>query len=289
MWRDVGAAATRAIPFAAHGAAADIAPRRRRVLASEVLLVEDSALPFARPLGRDYSPDHQVVLPYFGAFGWRVGGVSRLIDANGVLFVTGRQEFDEDHPVPDVGHGSAILTPDPELLDELAPGARGAPFAAVTAPMTDAVRLAMHRLLFAERDPLALEETGVAILRGVVPAASAPRAAAKRVIERAKRLVHDLAFEPLSLARIARDVGVSPIYLSQSFTRSEGVPLYRYQMRLRLGRALVDLPHSASLTELALDLGFSSHSHFTAVFRAAFGLTPSQFRTGHRTPRALDS
>jgi AraC-like DNA-binding protein len=33
------------------------------------------------------------------------------------------------------------------------------------------------------------------------------------------------------------------------------------------------------LTRLALDLGYSSHSHFTASFRRAFGLTPSAART----------
>ena len=32
------------------------------------------------------------------------------------------------------------------------------------------------------------------------------------------------------------------------------------------------------LTDLGLDLGFSSHSHFSAAFRAAYGRTPSAFR-----------
>jgi AraC family transcriptional regulator len=57
------------------------------------------------------------------------------------------------------------------------------------------------------------------------------------------------------------------------------VPLYRYQMRLRLNRALVELPHCNDITGLALELGFSSHSHFTAVFGKAFGLTPSDYRS----------
>jgi AraC-like DNA-binding protein len=47
-----------------------------------------------------------------------------------------------------------------------------------------------------------------------------------------------------------------------------------------LNRALLDLPHCDSITDLALDLGFSSHSHFTSVFRKAFGMTPSQYRAG---------
>jgi AraC-like DNA-binding protein len=54
--------------------------------------------------------------------------------------------------------------------------------------------------------------------------------------------------------------------------------------QLRLARALVELPYSTDITSLALDLGFSSHSHFTLAFRSAFGCTPSEFRriTRHR-------
>jgi AraC-like DNA-binding protein len=39
------------------------------------------------------------------------------------------------------------------------------------------------------------------------------------------------------------------------------------------------------LTEVALDLGYSSHSHFSAAFRALFGVTPSSVRRA-RPPSA---
>jgi AraC-like DNA-binding protein len=43
------------------------------------------------------------------------------------------------------------------------------------------------------------------------------------------------------------------------------------------------VPHHEDLTALALDLGFSSHAHFTSAFRQTYGRTPSEFRrsTGH--------
>ena len=68
----------------------------------------------------------------------------------------------------------------------------------------------------------------------------------------------------------------------------EGIPLHRYLTQLRLARALVELPHAADLTALALDLGFSSHSHFTARFRALFGLTPTDVRRGASTRGAAE-
>jgi AraC family transcriptional regulator len=90
-------------------------------------------------------------------------------------------------------------------------------------------------------------------------------------------LARDLA-RRWTLAEVAAEVGVSPVYLTQSFRDVEGVPLYRYQLRLRLARALDLLRDIGDLTELGLHLGFSSHSHFTEAFRQAYGRTPSEFR-----------
>jgi AraC-like DNA-binding protein len=49
--------------------------------------------------------------------------------------------------------------------------------------------------------------------------------------------------------------------------------------RLRVAAALERLAGGAAdLTDLALDLGYSSHSHFTASFRSEVGTTPSRAR-----------
>jgi len=77
------------------------------------------------------------------------------------------------------------------------------------------------------------------------------------------------------------------VYLTQSFRAVEGVPLYRYQMRLRLARALDLLPDCSDLAALAHDLGFSSHSHFTAAFLQTYGCTPSAFRRQAMTPSGI--
>ena len=80
-----------------------------------------------------------------------------------------------------------------------------------------------------------------------------------------------------TLAGIAREIGGSPVYLTQVFQQVEGMPLYRYHLRLRLARSLDLIAERANLSALAQDLGFSSHSHFSAAFRQAYGRTPSQF------------
>jgi AraC-like DNA-binding protein len=67
------------------------------------------------------------------------------------------------------------------------------------------------------------------------------------------------------------------------FQQVEGLPLYRYQLRLRLARALHLLGRYEDLSRLGLHLGFSSHSHFTAAFRQLYGHTPADFRRSIKT------
>ena len=62
------------------------------------------------------------------------------------------------------------------------------------------------------------------------------------------------------------------------------MPVYRYHLRLRLARALDLLGRYHDLTSLSMDLGFSSHSHFSAAFRQAYGRTPREFQ-GSVSPR----
>ena len=86
-------------------------------------------------------------------------------------------------------------------------------------------------------------------------------------------LASDLA-RRWTLAEIAAEVRGSPVYLTQVFQQVEGLPLYRYQLRLRLARALDLLGQYDDLTALSLDLGFSSHSHFSAAFRQPTAARP---------------
>jgi len=52
---------------------------------------------------------------------------------------------------------------------------------------------------------------------------------------------------------------------------------------LRLARALDQVTRYDDLSALAADLGFSSHSHFTAAFRQAYGRSPTEFKQSAQT------
>lgn len=66
------------------------------------------------------------------------------------------------------------------------------------------------------------------------------------------------------------------------------MPIHRYLLSLRLALALDRLlDRSVGLSAIAYSLGFSSHSHFTTLFRRAFGLSPSELGPAHRGAPAV--
>jgi AraC-like DNA-binding protein len=129
-----------------------------------------------------------------------------------------------------------------------------------------------------EAESLALTLAQRALGTRVSRAAHEASFAQRRLVDRAKLvLAGDLA-RRWTLAEIASETGGSPVYLTQVFRAVEGVPLYRYQLQLRLARALDLIDQYEDLSALGHELGFSSHSHFSAAFKQFYGRTPSLFR-----------
>jgi AraC-like DNA-binding protein len=265
---------------------------RARLLDLSVGLVEDvRSAGFPRHSdARAFSPQFQVALPYRGLFVWHVGRDEVVGDANQALFVTGGESYRMSHPVAG-GYGEVIVTPAPCVVSELAHATGGSlgahPLFRRRSRRLDP-RLQSFRARFQSwangtsmADSLAAEEVVLALLRSAlddVGASRRPSRSTQRLIARTKAFLEAELTRSIRLVDIGRAVGASPVYLTHVFRCSEGVPLHQYLTQLRLARALAELPYTDDLTKLALDVGFSSHSHFSAKFRRAFGTTPSQFR-----------
>ena len=240
-----------------------------------------------------YSPDFQVCLPYHGAFVWHVGGDDVVADPNRVLFVAGGEGFRLSQPVHG-GYAELIVTMHPTLLAEiLGIAERQLPTHPLFHERSRSADLrlqrlgaeCLHRSAREGWEGLAGEEWLVAFLRSSLaapPVDATISSATTRLLGRAKEYLAAHVSAPIRLSHVARAVGTSPAYLTTIFSRVEGAPLHRYLVQLRLARALIEVPHADDLTALALELGFSSHSHFTAAFRRAFGCTPSRFRESMR-------
>lgn len=86
----------------------------------------------------------------------------------------------------------------------------------------------------------------------------------------------------VSLEAMAGMVGLSSGHFARKFHQSVGLSLDRFINKRRIHAAFPLLQHGATpLTRIALDLGFSSQSHFTRLFSGLTGITPQQFRRLH--------
>lgn len=94
----------------------------------------------------------------------------------------------------------------------------------------------------------------------------------RRLVDRVKLLLASDLHRRWTLVEIAAAIGGSGVCLTQAFQQVEGLPLYRHQLRLRLAGALDLIARCTDMSALALEFGFSSHSHFAAAFRQTYGM-----------------
>jgi len=219
-----------------------------------------------------------------------IGHDQAVGEANQVLFFNAFEGYRISHPVPG-GDASLTLVIGEAMLREIAPtnflrdGANllfRPPRLRIDARTQALVALLRHSLRQKIAEPLQAETLSLTLVQRALGSRTSHVAGAtlgrQRLVDRVKLvLASDLA-RRWTLAEIAAEVRGSPVYLTQVFQQVEGLPLYRYQLRLRLARALDLLTHYDDLTDLSQELGFSSHSHFSAAFREAYGRSPSEFR-----------
>jgi AraC-like DNA-binding protein len=230
------------------------------------------------------------VFPYRGVYVRHLGQDQAVAEANQVLFFNAAEGYRVSHPLPG-GDASLTLVIGETQLHELAPPALlrdGEALAfrpqrlRIDARAQVLVALLRHSLREKIAEPLEAEGLALTLIQRALGPRTTHAAGAsvgtQRLVDRVKLvLASDLA-RRWTLAEIAAEVRGSPVYLTQVFQQVEGLPLYRYQLRLRLARALDLIAQYDDLTALSLDLGFSSHSHFSSAFRQMYGRSPSEFR-----------
>src|SRR5262245_43170707 len=97
-------------------------------------------------------------------------------------------------------------------------------------------------------------------------------------VEKVIALLKDNLVEPLSLEQLGQRVGCSPFYLSRIFTQEMGKTISAHLRDLRMDCAAALLREGRlNVTEVALAVGYSSPSHFSTAFHAAFGCCPGLY------------
>lgn len=242
----------------------------------------------------EYATATHLVFPYRGTYVRHVGQDNAVADANQLILFSRGEVYRISHPLPG-GDASLSLALEDGLLRELVPKEYLRPGSDLafrlqrvrTDPRAHAlISLLRHGLSRGIAEPLQAETLILTLVRRALgertsrpPGSTYGR---QRLVDRAKLAISSNPARRWKLAEIAAEVGVSPVYLTQCFQQVEGLPLYRYQLRCRLARALDLLHQYDNLSVLALDLGFSTHSHFTSAFRQAYGRTPAELQRALR-------
>ncbi|HEX6536751.1 MAG TPA: AraC family transcriptional regulator [Gemmatimonadaceae bacterium] len=226
-----------------------------------------------------------------GAFAYHARGERHIAEPGTAVVYHEGDSYRISHPL-DGGDRCTIIEADQALAEELL-WRRGA---GKGAPPVLAVRLAPgvqleHVLARAAlrrhaSDRLAAEELVVGLLAsmasqrsGRARAAGGRAAGRRRIVQRAQETIVARLDTNLGLADVAASVGCSPYHLARLFRDETGFSLRQYRLHLRLAIAMQRLADGdENLGAMAVDLGFSHHSHLTESFRRHVGVSPGEVR-----------
>ncbi|MGH2391879.1 MAG: helix-turn-helix domain-containing protein [Candidatus Limnocylindria bacterium] len=225
----------------------------------------------------------QIGLPRRGVFVMERRGEPVVVDTNTALVLGPDDEYRVGHPTSEGDEGTVVVLP-PYLVEDAIGGVGGR---VGSLRPRDHLAICLVTRALRERDPDQLEaEDATFLLLGSLSRAFAGRTGvahlghAQRLrVEEARALLASSPTTHWDLGSLGRVLRCSPFHLARQFRAATGETISGYVLRLRLGIAVERLADGErDIASLAVDTGFTHHSHFSARFRAVFGITPTQAR-----------
>ena len=269
--------------------------------------------PSDHPSFRDSGPtsDFLVVFPRTSVWIRHEGSQAFLADPNVVTIYNRAQRYERRPQSPDGDRcdwfavSGAVAREIAGTFEPVA-GESERPFRFQWSRSTPALylrqRTLMRRVERGEADALETEQEVMGIVASVLALAhgQTPRAMGRRTssIRRHRELADAARTELMRAPQLNRSVhdlalaiGTSPYHLCRVFLACTGKTLHQYRLELRTRHALELLEGAAvtppTLSALAHQLGFASHSHFVLAMRRQFGATPSVVRKALRQGDAV--
>jgi len=258
----------------------------------------------------EHSDSNDIVLLRNGAFCRHFGANIVTADVNRVVFFSKESTYRVSHP-SEHGDRGTVLRLSPNVLGEMVrellhqPDAEIESFAFQSGVCTPEIFL-KHRDLIIKLEDVADEQsldrvwadvTALELAAEILESAFAQQqslnidrkrrhataASHAEQVEGAQIYLSSHFTEHITLETVARAVHASPFHMSRIFQQHTGMPIHRYLTRLRLRTSLERLTEfEGELGTLALDIGFSSHSHFADAFQREFGQPPSRMTPNAR-------
>lgn len=227
----------------------------------------------------------QIVLPRRGIFVLHRRGVPQVADVNTALVFGLDDTYQISHPVSG-GDRCTVLVFRPQLVEEALGNLDTRHF--MLEPRT---QLATHILTATTAtgviDRLEAEQDSLCVLNALAQDFNSSASLSwaqvnefqRRRVEQVRALLASQPTEIWHLDSIAQTVYCSPFHLARQFRAITGESIAHYLLRLRLALSLERLAQGeTNLALLAVELGFTHHSHFSARFRSVFGENPSVVR-----------
>jgi AraC family transcriptional regulator len=103
-------------------------------------------------------------------------------------------------------------------------------------------------------------------------------------IQQTIEFIEDHLGEEINIENLAKIASLSPFYYQHLFSRLVKKPVAEYVKLRRMAKATEALlQKNKRILDIAIDLGFSSHEHFSRTFKDTFGMTPDEYRKNPQT------
>ena len=261
------------------------------IFKSELLTVSEHTGCRCREGRHDGGEARRVFLVRRGMYAVDGGGAQVAVDSLSAAIYDGFSSYKVCYP-RGVGCDTTAIEAPPEMMDEAFPTDR---FQVQFSPWTSLKHLRLYaRIRNAAAAPEDIEDAAIELLSEISDAAGCSQdswtisPAVRRRLDDVRALMISEPEANHSLAELAKVAGCSPFHFARLFRQETGFSVRAYRIRLRLAAAALRVIEGAEdLAGVALEAGFSHHSHMTSAFRSVLGVTPRDLRAELQARRFL--